>query len=104
MVNRSRTRGSSSGAALSTPAVKTFAVENWTASDDYYSVTMTALEHLRGTSRVLYQIEELTGGDYVDAGSGVRSKWDPNTGTITVYVNRNSGSNENRFAGRFLVW
>lgn len=58
MVQRSRPRGSSSGAALATPATKTFTTGSWTASDDYYSLTMSAGQ------------AGADGGDYGGGGGG----------------------------------
>lgn len=103
MVQRNRPRGSSSGATLATPATKTFTTGSWTAATDYYSITMIASEHGRGTAVCLYQIEELEDGDYCNITSGLRTSVDPDTGAITIKISRANG-NDNRFAGRFLVW
>lgn len=103
MVQRSRPRHSSSGAALASPATKTFTTSSWTASDDYYSLTMSAAEHGRGTAVCLIAVEERLGDDYDDVTAGLRRSVDPDTGIITIKISRTNG-NDNRFAGRIVVW
>lgn len=82
--------------------IKTFdATSDWgSASGGYYTITITAATHERGTNPVVASIEKESGSDYIVVELGTDGLKTLSTGDIEMKVPENPDC---RFAGRAIV-